>query len=84
MEPISRALRRLRYVSPGADNALLAPWQFLRAKQFGGDVDRFYLRDDFYHRDTGEALQAKMEPLTRTKPHAWGEPPKPPDIGGGN
>ena len=54
----------------------LAPWQFLRAKQIGGDVNRYYLHDDFYDRDTGEALQPKMEGLTRVMPYSWGKPPK--------
>lgn len=52
----------------------LAPWQFLRAKESGGDVNRYYLHDDFYDRDTGDALQPKMEGLTRSKPHSWGDP----------
>jgi len=42
----------------------LAPWQFKRARDAGGDVNRFYLHGDFYDRDTGQALQPKLEELT--------------------
>lgn len=37
----------------------LSPKQYLRAKDHGGDVNRFYLHDDFYT-EFGEALQPKM------------------------
>lgn len=48
----------------------LAPWQFLRAKGLGGEVERFYLHSDFYDYETGEALQPKAEGLSWTAP--WG------------
>ena len=35
----------------------LSPQQFLRAKEKGGDTNRFYLHDDFYDPETGQALQ---------------------------
>jgi len=49
---------------PGLVNHSLAPWQFKRARDAGGDVKRFYLHGDFYDRDTGVALQPMLEALT--------------------
>lgn len=42
----------------------LAPWQFKRARDAGGDVNHFYLHEDFYDWNTGQALQPKLEALT--------------------
>jgi len=48
-------------------NLSLAPWQFNRARDAGGDVNRFYLHADFYYLGTGEALQPRLVGLTRRK-----------------
>jgi len=39
----------------------LTPQQYLRAKQAGRDMDRYYLHSDFYDQDTGTALQPMLE-----------------------
>jgi len=46
-------------------NCSLAPWQFKRARDAGGDTSRFYLHEDFYGRETGEALQPKLDMFSR-------------------
>lgn len=55
----------------------LAPWQFLRSKQNGGDMTRFYVHHDFYDPDTGEALQPAPELADNQERwddvEAWGE-----------
>ena len=38
----------------------LSTAQFLRSRERGGDMNRFYLHEDFYDPDTGEALQPKI------------------------
>lgn len=47
----------------GLVNLSLTPTQFLRAKEKGGNVERFYLHGDFYDPETGQALQPKMPGL---------------------
>jgi hypothetical protein len=45
----------------------LTPQQFLRAREQGGDITRWYLHDDFYDPDSGEALQPKMPGLAERR-----------------
>lgn len=69
-EVAARETRKLREEYVACPNCLLGlvtnsltSAQFLRAKEKGGDVSRWYLHEDFYDGETGEALQPKMPGL---------------------
>jgi len=44
----------------------LSPQQYLRAKQAGGNTDRFWLHGDFYDQD-GMALQPILPQVARSR-----------------